>query len=345
MPVATTLVRILSCTILGAGLLVGARVVPVYAQVCGDADGSGTVSVSDGVQVLRAAAGLTSVCATAVCDLNVDGSLTLTDAVLALRLAAELPTAATCLPAQAAKVVARTHGLLEVGIGIVQSTSATVSAATVGTSTPCADGGMRISTANGFTDVDCQVGDLLSNGTVSVVAQPGTPDETVTLDGYSVHRFSTGETLVSPATLVFTVSGSTVRVNGTVARMSTLLGNFSDAFMDVVAQGTASAVSLSSGTIVTTVTQGTGGFSHLATLETHIVGPNLAIVLVTFQDRTQQVTIFADHIGLCDSCTSSATCDPELACLPCNNQCIGTPPQRCSVNVETFAAQCPDGLF
>lgn len=58
--------------------------------VCGDPNGTGTVTVSDGVEVLNAAASLSSDCTTAVCDVDDSGSVTVTDGVLVLRSAAGL---------------------------------------------------------------------------------------------------------------------------------------------------------------------------------------------------------------------------------------------------------------
>lgn len=65
------------------------------AAICGDADGNGDVSVTDGVIVLRAAAGLPASC-TAACDVDGDGSLTVTDGVNVLRKSAALPSAENC---------------------------------------------------------------------------------------------------------------------------------------------------------------------------------------------------------------------------------------------------------
>jgi hypothetical protein len=65
-------------------------------DVCGDADASGSVTVTDGVQVLRAAAGLESPCTVARCDVNGNGSITVTDGVQVLRDAAGLPTTPAC---------------------------------------------------------------------------------------------------------------------------------------------------------------------------------------------------------------------------------------------------------
>jgi hypothetical protein len=66
------------------------------AALCGDADGSGSVTVTDGVQTLRAAAGLSSPCTPAHCDVNGNGSITVTDGVQVLRAAAGLATDPMC---------------------------------------------------------------------------------------------------------------------------------------------------------------------------------------------------------------------------------------------------------
>jgi cysteine-rich repeat protein len=69
---------------------------PEPDALCGDADGDGTRSVSDGVQVLRAAAALGSVCTLARCDVDANGTIGVTDAVQVLRLAAGLPANGNC---------------------------------------------------------------------------------------------------------------------------------------------------------------------------------------------------------------------------------------------------------
>ncbi len=67
-------------------------------HTCGDPDGNGTVSVTDGVQILRAGAGLESACSATPhrCDLDGSGVVTVTDGVNALRLAAGLFATARC---------------------------------------------------------------------------------------------------------------------------------------------------------------------------------------------------------------------------------------------------------
>src|SRR5262245_13411991 len=66
------------------------------AQVCGDADGNGNVSVTDGVQALRAAAALSTTCTAGVCDIDGNGSISVTDAVNIIRKAAGLQVVEAC---------------------------------------------------------------------------------------------------------------------------------------------------------------------------------------------------------------------------------------------------------
>ena len=71
---------------------------PTPVASCGDADGSGSVTVSDGVEVLGFAAALASDCSLAVCDVDGSGAVTVTDGVNVLRAAAELPATLRCAP-------------------------------------------------------------------------------------------------------------------------------------------------------------------------------------------------------------------------------------------------------
>ncbi len=64
--------------------------------VCGDADGNGVHSVADGVNVLRAAAELSSSCVPAVCDVDGNGAVSVADGVNVLRAAAGLSATLTC---------------------------------------------------------------------------------------------------------------------------------------------------------------------------------------------------------------------------------------------------------
>src|SRR5688572_23406105 len=66
------------------------------AQLCGDSDGNGQVTVTDGVNVLRAAAGLSSNCTQnfAACDTDGNAEISVSDGVNVLRAAAALSS--TC---------------------------------------------------------------------------------------------------------------------------------------------------------------------------------------------------------------------------------------------------------
>jgi hypothetical protein len=68
----------------------------VTPGLCGDANESGSVTVTDGVEVLSAAAGLASYCSTAFCVVDVCGAVTVPDGVLVLRDAAGLGPGLAC---------------------------------------------------------------------------------------------------------------------------------------------------------------------------------------------------------------------------------------------------------
>jgi hypothetical protein len=69
---------------------------PAWAETCGDADASGAVTVTDGVQALRSAAGLSTGCTPARCDVDGSWSVTVADGVNVLRKAAGLSAPSAC---------------------------------------------------------------------------------------------------------------------------------------------------------------------------------------------------------------------------------------------------------
>ena len=92
--------------------LLATRSTPAEAQRCGDADASTAITVSDGILVLRAAAGLAGSCPTAaVCDLDGDGRITLSDGVNVLRLAAGLSALTACPIVPSLRLTAVASGL------------------------------------------------------------------------------------------------------------------------------------------------------------------------------------------------------------------------------------------
>lgn len=140
---------------------------PARGQVCGDADGSGTVSVSDGVQTLRAAAGLATTCTTAACDVDGSGAVTVTDGVSVLRKAAGLPITENCSGSSGAQpdtVLGELQPVLK--YGLAHATGAPVSS--------CAnapDGELDVETDTDGTTTSffsCRVDDVELNGDVTV---------------------------------------------------------------------------------------------------------------------------------------------------------------------------------
>ncbi len=134
-------------------LLVGALLLcPATRAVgatCGDADGSGAVTVTDGVQTLRAAAGLSSSCTAATCDVDGSGSVTVTDGVNVLRKAAGLGAPDACPGAQSTGVdeaVASIVPFFAFGFafaGDVALGGATAVQPAGDVEDPCPDGGVR----------------------------------------------------------------------------------------------------------------------------------------------------------------------------------------------------------
>ena len=87
--------------IVAAGIYEGSVVLARYLgspRACGDADGNTILTVTDGVQVLRAAADLPSSCLADFCDTDGDGATGVTDGVLTLRAAAALAVDLRCAP-------------------------------------------------------------------------------------------------------------------------------------------------------------------------------------------------------------------------------------------------------
>jgi hypothetical protein len=82
--------------VVGLTLLATALPTAARAGMCGDADDDGSVTVTDGVNVLRIAADLPGDCSTPACDPDDDGRITVTDGVIVLRLAADLSVPGAC---------------------------------------------------------------------------------------------------------------------------------------------------------------------------------------------------------------------------------------------------------
>jgi hypothetical protein len=95
-------ILVLALTVDKSLVTAGGPIVSVYGSThqpssgCGDADANGSVSVSDGVHALLAAATLSSNCTLQTCDADGNGAVTVTDGVNLLRAAAELSATLEC---------------------------------------------------------------------------------------------------------------------------------------------------------------------------------------------------------------------------------------------------------
>lgn len=95
-------ILVLAVTIDKSLVTAGGPIVSVYGSThqpssgCGDVDANGTVSVSDGVHALLAAAVLPSNCTNQTCDVDGGGTVSVTDGVNVLRAAAGLSASLAC---------------------------------------------------------------------------------------------------------------------------------------------------------------------------------------------------------------------------------------------------------
>jgi hypothetical protein len=145
--------------VMGAALCGVVGVSGAFAQTCGDADGSGSVTVTDGVQVLRSAAGLSSGCSerTNSCDVDGSGSVTITDGVNVLRKAAGVSITESCPggggdgTADVAQVTDVLLPFLTFGLREVPSVSDASAAVQPADTQDCEDGGTRTTSRSGST--------------------------------------------------------------------------------------------------------------------------------------------------------------------------------------------------
>jgi hypothetical protein len=128
------------------------------------------VTVTDGVQVLRAAADLSSDCSQRQnsCDVDGNGSVTVSDGVNVLRLAADLPVTTNCqggggADADVSAVVDVTVPFLTLGLSALGEVS--IGSASVADTQDCEDGGSRSTTSGG--------GSASVTFTACRVSQPG----------------------------------------------------------------------------------------------------------------------------------------------------------------------------
>jgi len=208
--------RVLGVTFTALVAIGPATAAPLQAQVCGDADGNGSVTVTDGVQVLRGAAGLPSTCASrpALCDVDGNGTISVTDGVSVLRLAAGLAVSGNCQPSAASAVQDVTDSLLPfltVGLGAL-ARGGTSSAESAAATTNCDFGGtatnqkmntLRVFTLDACVEGNMALGHFQFGGTI----QFDTASGALTLD-LTVDTLASGRTAHFVGTLQAAVASS-----------------------------------------------------------------------------------------------------------------------------------------
>jgi hypothetical protein len=319
--------------LLGVLLVVssGALTGTAHALPCGDANRSGSVTVADGVLILRAAAGL-GTAPSALSDLNQDRRITVADGVLALRRAASLPGELTCTQEQSVALSENIAGILEIGIGAIPSSS---SASAARTTTPCADGGSSVVDDAGIEYFDCQDGDVVTNGRVRVSLAGG--EEKASYEGFSTRNLSSGETTTVSGELRFSEEGSTATAEGTLNLSSNLLGDFVE---ELTLHSADQFESISGGSILLTIQSGKGLFEGVAWIFLQFTESGAISVDMRLDDGSNEGFVVADK--LCGACVRSQECGAGLFCFPCVGDCSAGV-QRCGVTYAKLV--CTDGIF
>jgi hypothetical protein len=197
------------------------------AQVCGDADGSGTITVTDGVQTLRAAAGLSSSCASGACDVDGSGSVTVTDGVNVLRKAAGIAIIENCPGDINGKIENLLNSSFLIFGALSKTPSADVGAAAV---EACQNDGTRDVLDTSVQFSNCELDGLIYNGTISSPS-----DGVIEFASLEILDPSIGETVtIESGSLSVTVFQDAIVFSGPLrVSVSTFAGVFSITFIDV----------------------------------------------------------------------------------------------------------------
>lgn len=273
---------------LAMGLLViGLVATPALAQICGDADANGQVTVSDGVQALRAAADLSTIC-DAACDVDGNGSITVSDGVNILRKAGELPINEACdFTGQEANEVVNPSLSIFDGITKVPGIAGASVSAAAG---PDCDNDGTVERSTGTTGAvtvltfaNCQIGNAILDGKIARVALGN--GFGLGFQAFKITRVKTGKSLTFNGQLSIVDERLGTRINGTLAVDSSEHGSFSLEFTRILVIGDGS---VRQGTLDYDLTKTTvGKIAHI-----HIVFDAGDQLQVTVQLRNQQVRTF-----------------------------------------------------
>ncbi len=302
----------------------------VEAQTCGDANRNGAVSVTDGVLILRSAADLDALCPRERCDMNVDGDISVTDGVLALRVAAELDRGVACSAAQVGTIFGQIQKIS--GLGGLAGPANRARAAG-GQTIACPGGGSILDDGVTLFFTDCASGDFVTNGTLDFEIISDT--EVNVFFETSDFVISTGEVNDTFGFLTYTFS-DVIALNGILTHQSSIIGEYTDTFTEVLLDENFFATS---GQVETFVSDGQGFFTNVFSITSTLYSPTLARIFVSYQDGDFDLFTLGD--GLCEPCSSSCS-NGSLVCVSCVGQCTNTT-ARCGIDFD--ALECSDGIF
>lgn len=258
--------------------------VPAAAQTCGDANDNDTVTVTDGVQALRAAADLSSSCEDG-CDVDGNGSITVSDGVNVLRKAAGLQINEACdfTGQEANGVVNPSFSVFD---GLTKVPGVGPSGALIAGGDCDNDGTVervQAGATSAATFTNCQIGGALLDGTISrAVLGQGV---VIGFDGFTITRLKTEESHAFDGQLGVTAEQNGKRIVGTLNVVSSKRGSFTMQFQRILLAGDGSVIQ---GTLIYDLTQATG----LKIARIQIVFGEGDDVLVTVLLRNQQVKQF-----------------------------------------------------
>jgi hypothetical protein len=254
--------------------LLAAMSVNAQAEVCGDANGDGTVTVTDGVQALRKAAGLSSTCGSS-CDVDGSGSVTVTDGVNILRKAALLPITENCV-----SVNAQVQSLLHSTVPVVSifgplTKLGAPSAQAAASQNPCLNPEGQVlfnKDTLEITFVACDLGGAVFDGTF------GVNGSTVSFD---LHITTDGQVLAFSGSLTESQTGENLVLSGRLGLSSTDLGTVNVGLEDIV--GDPSGKLIGGALVLETSTSGIEG---VTSIRIGFTPSQIAPVSVTFADNS-----------------------------------------------------------
>ncbi|MCC6767118.1 MAG: hypothetical protein IT293_20880 [Deltaproteobacteria bacterium] len=261
------LAAIVACSVLSAG--------SASAQTCGDADGSGTVTVTDGVQTLRAAAGLGTTCTAAACDVDGSGSITVTDGVNVLRKAAGIPITEACPGTNLGTQVESLLGTALARFGFLTKGGA-AAGARAAFEQPCDnDGGfLVIDDQTGAISYDnCELGGIRLDGFLAT--NSGGMEFGITFTDLATGDFETMSGNVSDR-----VVGGTYVTSGFFSYDSSSFGAFDIGFDELTVDS--SSGNFVGGSLVFSVDD--GALEDVETIRLNFNPTNVALVEVTLSD-------------------------------------------------------------